>query len=185
MGWLLSPLEAKRGPKHKLPSDTRQGALVGAFVGLISGIVTATYAYFMVLPFVWSALTARMIESPEALVALSTIWNTFMIVVVVGVPIIDAIMGAVLGVLFVVFRKKLPGSTIIRKSVAFSLILIAIYVLIGLRSYFSPNRISILDKATLATFHSMQVASHALILIEFPLLGCLFGYLLARRLGHK
>lgn len=188
-GWLLSPAEAKRAPKHKLPSDSRQGAVVGAFVGFIYGIVGATYAYFIILPFVWlvftASLSSKLLESPKAPTVLPTVWNILVAVAVVGVPIMSVVMGTVFGVLFMAFRKKLPGRTIIRKSFVFSLILLAISLLVGLRSYLIPSRTSILDKATLASMVSLQVLGWTLALVEFPLLGYLFGYLLNRRLKPR
>jgi hypothetical protein len=187
-GWLLSPVEAMRESKYKLPSDTRQGAVVGAFVGFIYGIVGAAYAYFILIPFVWLVLTAslssKFLDSPKVLAALPTVRDILIAVVVVGVPIISVVMGTVSGVLFIAFRKKLPGRTIIRKSFAFSLILLAISLLIGLRSYLSPS-VTILNKATLASMVSFQVLGWALALVEFPLLGYLFGYLLNRRLKPR
>jgi len=125
-------------------------------------------------------------ESPEALV-LPTVWNIMIAVVVVFVPIMTVIAGTILGVLFIALRQRLPGSTIMRKSVAFSLILVAIdFLFIGLTRFFRPNNMTnVFDKGTLAVFYSLQVVSYAVILVEFPLLGCLFGYLLSGRIGHK
>ena len=111
---LTTPLELKRESKHKPLTDARQGALVGAFVGLTRLIVVAIYAVFIILPFVFSAFTASMTESPKALAVFSIIRNILIVVAVVFVPIISVIMGAVLGVLFFALRQRLPGSTIIR-----------------------------------------------------------------------
>ncbi len=108
-----------------------------------------------------------------------------MVIVIVGLPIISVIIGAVLGFLFVVFQKKLPGSTIIRKSVAFSLILLAIDFLIGISSFFVPNRTGTLSEVAVAKLYSLRLVSYGEILVEFPLLGYLFGYLLSRRLAHQ
>ncbi|MGA8903798.1 MAG: hypothetical protein WB661_02180 [Candidatus Bathyarchaeia archaeon] len=181
-GWLLSPVEAKRGTKYK-PTDTRQGALVGAFIGFISGVYAATIAYFIILRFIWPALTATMIQSLG--MTLPTLWNILIAAVVIAVPITSVVMGTLFGVLFIVFRERLAGRTTIRKSVAFSLILCLISFLIGLRSYISPSRTSILNNATLASLRSLQVLGWALSPVEFTLLGYLFGYLLNRRLKPR
>lgn len=181
-GWLLSPVETKRGTKYK-PTDTRQGALVGAFIGFISGIYAATIAYFIFLRFIWPVLTPTIIQSLA--MTLPTLRGILIAAVVIAVPITSVVMGTILGVLFIVFREKLPGRTIIHKSILFSLILCLISFLVGLRSYVSPSRTSFLNNATLASLRSLQVLWWALSPVEFTLLGYLFGYLLNRRLKPR
>ncbi len=145
-------------------NGTRQGALVGAFVGLIYGIINAVYAYFILLPAIMSALTALYIGSPEMLTLLPTLWSIVTTIVIVFVPIIGVVAGVVAGVLFVALMRRIPGNSIIRRSVAFSLILLTISVLLGLRSYFD-SRLTMFDRDTLNALYSLRAGSYALILV--------------------
>lgn len=88
-------------------------------------------------------------------------------------------MGCVLGFLFVSFKDHIPGSSVVRKSLVFSLILLAISSIFSLRGFFDPNVAKMFGSN--AFFH-IQMASYAIALIEYPLIGCLFGYLLDQRL---
>ena len=67
---------------------------------------------------------------------------------------------------------------------AFSLILVAIEFLDQreLGTYFVPHRISVFNEGSLSKLYYISYVDY---LVEFPLLGWLFGYLLTRKLGHK
>lgn len=189
-GWLLSPLETKRKPKLKVSSDSRQGALVGAFVGLIHGIVVAIVFYFVLFPVIMPLVTKQLENNPRfasdprfisALPRVLSILSTIMSVSVVLFVPIGALFGCVLGVLFVKFRRHIPSSSIVRKSMVVAFILVTISFLGILRNLLVPTTTIVFG----ADFFPSQLKSFALTLIEFPLLGWLFGYLLTRKLGRK
>jgi len=175
----------ERGRKVQPRGERRQGAVTGAFVGFIQGIVVAGFG-FIVLSMMQSQLTAFMVQAngPTILSLLPTIWDATVAVVVVSCIIFGVIVGAVLGVVFVAFRKKIPGSSLTRKSVAFSLIFSAISLLIILRSFLDPRTNAVLA-TTLAPLIPLRLAFFVFPLVECPALGYLFGYLLERRLKAK
>ena len=92
-----------------------------------------------------------------------------------------ALLGCVLGVVFVKFRKHIPGHSTIRKSVVFALILVVISLV--------PRLFGILDPSAVVMFgtkiHPPQLEYNALTSIEYLLFGWLFGYLLQRRLKSQ
>ncbi len=168
-------------------SETRDGALIGAFVGCIQGIISAIYLAKIFPPMIavmMRALTAQMAQqSPEVLRFFPGFLHFLMEVVIVASPIIGVIMGCALGVLFVALRKKIPGSSIIRKSVAFSLILVAISAIGEVLNLFNPTGQMLI--LTNSTFRVLMLTGFALVVIEYPILGFIFGYLLNRRLRAK
>lgn len=174
--------DAKLG--RKIPSDTRQGALVGGLVGFLHGIVAAVQSYFIIFPLLMPLITKqvtsdpRFANNPQFLAEFLSLFNTIMYVAVVLVVPIMALLSCVLGVLFVKFKEHIPGSSIIRKSVVFALILMAISIVPGLPSFLDPRASAIFG----TEFFPLQMKSYALTLVEYPLLGWLFGYLLERRL---
>ena len=111
---------------------------------------------------------------------LPSLWNIVFAVVIVVTPIVGVILGAVLGVVFMAFRNRIPGSTIMRKSLVFSLCFIVLSLLLALRDYFNFSGRAIY--AAVPSFVSLEWISLAFTFVEYPVLGCLFGYLLQRRL---
>jgi len=83
-------------------------------------------------------------------------------------------IGAVLGILFVKVQHRLPGRTIIRKSLVFAFGLYLISVISLLNFVFSY-------KPFLQSLWEITVISSAFYLIVDLLLGLLFGYLLANQ----
>lgn len=113
-------------------------------------------------------------SNPQFILSLS---NTIMYGALVMVVPIMMLLSCILGVLFVKFRDHIPGSSIIRKSVVFALVLLAISLVPTLSSF--PGVIFG------AEFFPLQMESYVLALVEYLLLGWLFGYLLERRLKSK
>jgi hypothetical protein len=159
--------------------------VTGVFVGFIQGLVIAGFG-FTVLYMMQPQLAAFMVQEngPTILNLLPTIWDATVAVVVVSCVIFGVVMGAVLGVIFVAFRKKIPGSSLTRKSVVYSLIFSAISLLIVLRSFLDARTNAALA-ATLAPLIPLRLAFFVFPLVEYPALGYLFGYLLERRLKAK
>ena len=152
---------------RRTQSETRLGAIVGGFVGLLYGTVNAVNLY-VVFPRI-SAVLSR---------SASTFVGTTYVPFVVGIPFAFGLLGLVLGAIFVESRKHIPGSSIIDKSVAFSFILMAIAVILSWRPGAKMPAITI-EQITLGSiFFAANFA-------PFPLLGWLFGYLLQRRLKPK
>jgi hypothetical protein len=167
-------LTKKTTENDLLSPNLRQGAYVGAFIGLISGIIEISII-LIGSPLIKLAVTEYLTQqSPSALSLLPALWNRVLANSIVIVLIVATIAGGVAGVLFVAFMKRIPGRSTIRKSVFFSFSLLALSLLTAIPRYVDPKTIS-----------SITAASVALALIEYPLLGCLFGYLLNRRLKPR
>jgi hypothetical protein len=107
--------------------------------------------------------------------------NTVMYVALVMLVLIMMLFSCVIGVLFVKFKEHIPGSSITRKSVVFSLILLAISLAPGLRILLAPGTSAVYG----SEFFPLQMESYALTFVEYVVLGWLFGYLLERRLKPK
>ena len=176
--------------RHNGPSITRQGALIGGVVGVVHGLMTAIEFQLILLPVFMTTIPTMLKSNPRFAAdprfaatfpkALS-LFNTILAVITVAIVPIGALIGCVAGVLFVSLREHIPGSSLVRKSLVFSLFLVVIAFVFSLRS--------ILDPTTYATFGSqffqVQVKTFVFIVLEYPLIGCLFGYLLNRRLKQK
>lgn len=179
MDWLLTPLNVERtelSRRTKMLSETHQGAVSGAYVGLAHGIVSASVGIIF-LSLLEPELTSFLAQEvgPRMLSELPTLWITAIALLIVFVPIIGVISGIVLGIVFVAFKAKIPGSSIIRKSVVFSLILCMIGFLIG---SLDLRRVSMV-RTVLPSFYPLW---ETLNLVQYPVFGYLFGYLLQRRL---
>jgi len=92
-----------------------------------------------------------------------------------------ALIGCILGAVFVKVKGHIPGSSITRKSIVFGFVLFAISFLLSLPSLVNP-RVSLLSGTALYVF---RLESFAVTIVAYPLLGWLFGYLLQRRLTPK
>ena len=165
-------------------SETRQSAVVGGFVGFLYGMVTTVQTYFTTFPFFMAYMTRRVASNPtfaSNLQSALNIINTAMYVSLLMITPMLAVLGYLVGILFVKFKGHLPGSSIIRKAVVFSLILFAISFIPTLRSLLDPR----VTAAFGAGFFPLRAESYALTLAEYLLFGWLFGYLLQRRLKPK
>jgi hypothetical protein len=163
---------------RKAPSETRQGAVVGGFVGLLYGIYTAVLDYFTVFPALASYMEQRL--ASEGLVNGSYFTpgtlNAILYAALVMAVVFSALLGCAFGILFIKFRGHIPGNSIIRQSLGFSLILFAISFILNLGN--------ILDAIGTDSF-PMQMGLSAFSLVAFVVLGWLFGNLLERRLKLK
>lgn len=178
--WFLSPLDTKRKPKHQLPNATRQGILVGAMVGAIDGVVNTVVFYFAYFPLIMDALTKQLTSRYATIIpkALSMVDTIFRVSILIAAPLIGALLGCVLGFLFVTFRKRIPGRSIVRKSLFVATILVALPSLNLLHSLLDPAARFVLG----IDFLPLQLEGFTMVVIMYPLLGYLFGYLLQRRL---
>ena len=172
--------------RHKGPSITRQAALVGGIIGVIHGVVVAVQ-FNLMLPVIIPLLPAIISSDPRyadlrgTLPKIMSLVTPILSVVALVAILLGALMGCVLGVLFVSLRDHIPGSSILRKSLVFSLILLTISFILSLRSLVFYGMV-----ATIQTvFLRLRLEMYATMLIEFPLLGCLFGFLLDRKLKHS
>ena len=111
----------------------------------------------------------------HAVVLFNTVWNFITFVLLVVEPIFQAVMGAVLGFIFVVAMKKIPGKSVIQKSLVFSLILAGISICSSIVTYLRPY-------STFPIPTELTVLSFVVPLVEYPLLGWLFGFVLQRKL---
>jgi hypothetical protein len=176
--------------KRKSPSEIRQGMVVGAFVGFLYGIVAALQFYFTMLPFILPLITRQLLSDPNiannpeyvaGMPGFLSLLNTMMYCAVVLIIPIEAVFGCMLGLLFVKCRNHIPCNSVIGKSVAFSIILVAISLVFGLPSFFNPKASTVFG----ANFFPLQIQSYIVNIVTFPLLGLLFGYLLNRRLKSQ
>lgn len=133
-------------------SERRAGGLVGGLVGLLYGMVDAIEFYFLVAP--WSPNLGRIAFS---------LFGGFALI---G----GAATGCFLGVLFVAFRRKIPGNSTITKAIIISLILLAIRTV-------GAGLLIVLDPRNYAAVFQMLIINGA----AFPALGLLFGYMIVRR----
>ena len=173
---------------RKTSNVTRQGALVGGTVGAIHGVVLSLQLNFIILP-VLIPFVPMIVSSDPRLADLGGSLPTMMswiTPILTAISILDipigALTGCVLGVVFVSLREHIPGSSTLRKSLVFSLILFTIYFILSLRQFLSP----LLQNETLrAVAFRLHLEMYVTTLIEFPVLGYLFGFLLERKLKPK
>jgi len=123
----------------------------------------------------------RFTSNPLLAAQFPSLLSTIMSVAMVVVVLMIALFSCVLGVLFVKFRQHIPGSSIIRKSMVFPFILMAISFILTLRSLLDPRAIAMFG----TSLFPLQIESSELALVEYLLFGWLFGYLLERRLKPK
>jgi len=154
---------------NKTPSESRQGAVIGGFVGLLYGAFY-TISWYIVFPEV-SAILPK--SAP-------TLFSSTHVLFAVASPPTCGLFGAVLGVMFVKFRKHILGTSIIEKSVIFGFILMTISFILSLRPGMRVP--SIHFTAEQYTLGSVLVVANY---VALPLLGWLFGYLLQRRLKSQ
>jgi hypothetical protein len=177
-------------PGQKTPSETRQGAVVGALIGSLHGIASAILTYFVMFPLIMPLITKaivsdRRVASDPRVVAmlpeLIRLVNTIMYVSLgLAIPF-GAILGCMLGYLFVKVKNHIPGSSIIRKSMVVSVIWIGVSSLGVVISLLEPRTTVFLGTSML----TLQMKSFASTIVLYLLLGWLFGYLLDRRLKSK
>jgi CBS domain containing-hemolysin-like protein len=182
--WLLTPIGSKREQKRKRVTGTRQGAKIGALVGLVQGILNTSVglvALYVMQPRLIALIVQ--VEGSRALAVFPTLWNLMLIVLIIGVPIVSILMGAAVGYLFVVFQHRIPGRSIIRKSLTVSLIFVAVSLLWNLRNLLDPRRMALMQ----AFWGTSVLLQYGFVypLIEAPALGYLFGYLLQRKIRAK
>ena len=165
---------------RKASSETRQGAVVGAFVGFLYGIYDAILFYFITLPTILPII-AKVVASDPRFVSFSqqdllSMVSTIMDIAAISLAPLSALFGCVLGIVFMKMRGHIPGSSIIRQSLVFSLVLFVISFILNLGN--------ILDAIGSDSFPT-QMGLSAFGLVVFVLLGWLFGQLLERRLKPK
>jgi hypothetical protein len=148
----------------------KDAALPGAIVGLIHGIINAMEYQYLLFPSIMPLIAARMAErNPNASAVLPAIMTVLGPVILLFVVIFSVVLGIVLAMAFVSLRKNIPGASMIRKGLVFSIILLAVQLITGLGSFSIPSYAQ--------TAISLDIIS----IIEFPLLGLLFGYLLGKK----
>jgi hypothetical protein len=96
-------------------------------------------------------------------------------IILAGVsPIFCIAFGAILGVVFIKVQDRLPGRTVIRRSVVFAFALYSISLLGNIYIFFA-------DKSAFLSFWGSMEVSNSVFLIVDLLLGVLFGYLITNR----
>jgi len=165
-----------------IPGETQQGGKVGALVGFLHGCIAAGWTYFIIPP-TMSIMVRRMASDPffaSHQQSILTMFNTIFNVVVILLIPISAVLGYLFGILFLKIEGRIPGSSIIRKSIVFGFLLLAVTLVMSLRYVFDLK-----SPAYYPELFPLQVEGWTISLIEYPLLGWLFGYLLQRRLKPK
>jgi hypothetical protein len=129
----------------KWQHEWQNGALIGAALGFLHGILLIYY---------WS---------------LNLPWNTD----IIATPVLMTMLGAILGVIFVELKRGIPGRSIIRKSLVFSIPLTGIAIIDLILGLTNPAP-------------SNQLSLYLLETIEYPAFGLLFGYLFQEnRTGNR
>ena len=159
--------------ERKAPSESRQGVIVGGFVGFLYGVYEAVQTYLTWFPSYMAYMTSRLSTQLTVVTVISSL--------VLEGPAF-ALLGCVLGRVFVKVKGRIPGSTIIRKSIVFGLILLAFTWLPSLWPS-SVKGAVIVEPTPLQA--ALTFAFYVSNFLVFPLLGWLFGYLLERRLKPK
>ncbi len=154
--------------------------MVGAFVGFLYGIYDAILFYFITLPTILPII-AKVVASDPRFVSFSqqdllSMVSTIMYIAAISLAPLSALFGCVLGIAFMKMRGHIPGSSIIRQSLVFSLILFVISFILNLGN--------ILDAIGSDSFPT-QMGLSAFGLVVFVPLGWLFGQLVERRLKPK
>jgi len=172
--------------RHESPRITRQAALVGGLVGVVHGLITAIEFQLILLPVFMTTIPIMLKSNPRFadprfvanLPKVLSMLNTIFTILTVAIVPFGALIGCVAGVLFVSLREHIPGSSLVRKSLVFSLILVAIAFIFNLRGVLEPDA-----HATFGPqFFQVQLRMFVITLLEYPLIGCLFGFLLERKL---
>lgn len=176
-----SQLINKQVGKHKAPSKTRQGALVGAFIGLLAGIIGAIEFLFVLLPTIVKDLIPLAVAHFPTNPNVANLMTMFFYLFGVAIVPLTVITGCVLGVLFVAVRNKIPGKSTIQKAVVFSMILWALQSIYELRYVLFPPPPEFASLTNTMPL-SIRVTLLGLGIVEYLTLGFLFGYLLDRRL---
>ena len=96
---------------NKTRSEIREGAVIGGFVGFLFGIVGAVQFYFLVI----IPEIRRLTFNPRFANLPPSAFQVFYFGYVMAIPVV-ALLGCVLGVVFVRFRNHIPGHSTIRKS---------------------------------------------------------------------
>jgi len=150
--------------------------IVGAAVGLIHGIYVTIFAITLILPLIKPILLAESARrfGSRGVDFLNMIWNMTITFVIIGEPIFGVAIGAVIGYLFAVFVKRIPGKSLIQKSLFISLVLMGFSASTILIDYFRPRPQWSMPVGVLGLSF--------LVIFEYPLIGCLFGFLLQRKL---
>jgi xanthosine utilization system XapX-like protein len=145
----------------------RDAALIGGLTGLLHGILNAFELQYLLLPMIMPIVTSQILErNPNASTMLPTVWNTLMSIILFFVVAFSLVIGIVLGIVFVSLKERIPGSSTILKSLTFSLILLAVQLVSGLGTL------------SIAAYLSTAINLDLISIVEFPLLGLLFGCLL-------
>jgi len=208
LDWAYKPQTAKGGFREKpvsaepviaLKSVLRQGALIGAFIGFLYGVVADIEYYVIMLPmflkFVLSMITSdpRFAANPKLPEVINMVTNITYYIGLIVLPL-GAVIGCVLGVVFVALMQKIPGRTTVRKAVFFSMVLFAVTNgysmlrnLLGYENSPEVARVMSTPQSSLfmRTMTTMMFPLLAVNLLAFLSLGFLFGYLLDRKLRAK
>jgi len=149
-------VEAEMSVGDRRSSRRRSNAMwCGAFVGCIYGVVQFANYYLHL------SMSPILLDSQRLLIgAVGT---------VLLVPLL-AVVGAILGAVFLRFEERIPSKSTLGKSLVFSLILMALLIIPRL----GPLTLYI-------ALHSAGLWYLALFLVEYLLLGCLFAYMLNRK----
>ena len=171
--------------ERRVPSESRQGAVVGGFVGFLYGIYQAVQGYLTWFPSYMTYMISRISTQPsfasDPQLALSVVNVILYGGLVLSGPVF-ALLGYVLGKLFVKVKGRIPGSTIIRKSIVFGFILLTFTMLLNLGP--SPTKGTVIVE-TSPLQSALQFVLYVSSFVVFPLLGWLYGYLLERRLKPR
>jgi uncharacterized paraquat-inducible protein A len=148
----------------------RDAALPGGLVGLFHGIINAIEYQYLLFPSIMPIIAARMAEqNPNASAMLPAIMTFLGPVILLFVVIFSVVLGIVLAIAFVSLRKSIPGGSMIRKALVFSIILLAVQMITGLGSF------------SVESYAQTAISLDIISIIEFPVLGLLFVYLLGKK----
>jgi len=144
----------------------RDAALIGALVGVLHGIVNAVEFQYLLLPTMIPIMMSQISQqNPNASAMLPVLSSLLVPMILFFAVIFSVVLGVALAIVFVSVRNTIPGSSTLRKAFVFSIILLALEIILGLGSF------------SIATYGSTAISVDIISVVEFPLLGLLFGYL--------
>ena len=149
----------------------RDAALPGALVGLIHGIIYAMEFEYLLFPVMLPIIMSRItLQNPNAADMVPTFMNVLAPTIAVLIIAFSVLLGIILAIAFVSLKNSIPGKSIMRKALIFSIILLALQIITGLGSY------------TVVAFAGTALNLDIITIVEFPSLGLIFGYLFDKKI---
>jgi len=158
-------IHANQRPRDWVSRETRDAIVIGLLVGFLTGLIRTLEGHFIFIPFIAVTNDPRIVlfSMAETEEVNNALW-------------IGLIQGCILGFLFSIFKKRIPGKTTIRKALVYALIL----TLIELAQTLSAMNLPILIAAYGSSYPLVTVVTFVHLIVVNPILGFIFGYTLNR-----